>query len=113
MTADRGIVAIKLSDAPYTLVIKLTLLPAVVLYSAIPDSWRGPVDIPCLFTVVFGVHCPGCGLKRSIIKLLAGDLNGSIAINPLGPLALACITFVFAEEAKNIFRGWERLNGRV
>jgi hypothetical protein len=29
-----------------------------------------------------GIDCPGCGMQRAIIKLLEGDLQGSLQMNP-------------------------------
>jgi hypothetical protein len=33
---------------------------------------------PCIIKSIFHVDCPGCGLQRSILLLLKGDLNGSL-----------------------------------
>ena len=33
-----------------------------------------------------GLACPGCGLTRSIVALIQGDLGASISYHPLGPV---------------------------
>lgn len=38
----------------------------------------------CLFKNISGIPCPSCGTTRSIIKLLEGDFNTAVYINPLG-----------------------------
>jgi len=34
--------------------------------------------LPCLFKMLFHKECPGCGLQRSVLALLKGDLGGSL-----------------------------------
>lgn len=38
----------------------------------------------CAFRLLLGVDCPGCGLGRSIIALLHGRLEESVAWHPMG-----------------------------
>jgi hypothetical protein len=40
-----------------------------------------------------GIPCPSCGVTRSIVLLLHGDVVGSILMNPLG-LIVAAIMFI-------------------
>lgn len=39
---------------------------------------------PCLFYGLFHVPCPGCGITRSLICLVKGDVTGSLNYNPIG-----------------------------
>nr|WP_040517702.1 DUF2752 domain-containing protein [Gordonia aichiensis] len=48
---------------------------------------HGP-DI-CPFRMMTGLPCPGCGLTRSWVHLMHGDVGGALAFNPFGPLTLA------------------------
>lgn len=42
----------------------------------------------CPFLSLTGLPCPGCGLTRSCISLLCGDLTGSLRYHALGPLIM-------------------------
>lgn len=45
--------------------------------------------LPCVFKAAFGIECPGCGIQRSALLLLRGDLLGSLLMYPaLIPLVL-------------------------
>jgi len=46
---------------------------------------------PCTFKEVVGIECPGCGLQRSVIALLKGNIWESILIYP----ALLPVTAMF------------------
>lgn len=38
--------------------------------------------VPCLFRLVTGLNCPGCGVTRMCLALLRLDLAGAWAANP-------------------------------
>jgi hypothetical protein len=42
----------------------------------------------CPFRLVTGLPCPGCGLTRSWVALLHGNLADSIRWHPLGPITV-------------------------
>ena len=48
------------------------------------------LGIPCPTSSLFGVQCPTCGITRSLMALLRGDVAQSIAYHP-GGVALAAI----------------------
>ncbi|MBC7696567.1 MAG: DUF2752 domain-containing protein [Burkholderiales bacterium] len=41
-------------------------------------NWLEQHLFPCFFKSHFGMECPGCGMQRSLIALLKGDLIGSL-----------------------------------
>ena len=44
----------------------------------------------CLVKITTGRPCPACGMTRASLRLLHGDLRGSLALHPLAlPAALA------------------------
>lgn len=45
-------------------------------------SWLAQNMLPCGFKYFFGIDCPGCGLQRSIILLLQGNVWASIQMYP-------------------------------
>ncbi|MCA1591143.1 MAG: DUF2752 domain-containing protein [Acidobacteria bacterium] len=40
----------------------------------------------CLVRHLFGVACPSCGMTRSVLLTLGGNVHGALALNPGGPL---------------------------
>lgn len=46
---------------------------------------------PCMFYHVTGQPCPGCGLTRSCVSLLHGDVAASLRYHLFGPLLLGGI----------------------
>ena len=59
--------------------------PAVIcaLLALVPTS-------TCLVKIATGLPCPACGMTRASLRLLRGDLAGSLAMHPLAlPSALA------------------------
>jgi Protein of unknown function (DUF2752) len=45
-------------------------------------SWLEAHQQSCSFKEHFGFDCPGCGLQRSIIELLKGNIVESISLYP-------------------------------
>lgn len=65
----------------------LALAGAVVMVAAgvRPTSWR----IPCLFRLVLGIRCLGCGGTRVLELMLQGDFAGALYYHPLLTAAAA------------------------
>lgn len=64
------------------------------------------ICIPCLWTTVFGVHCPGCGLTTATIHLLQLDPGGAWEANPLVFLMLPVGLY-------GVFRDFARFRART
>jgi len=45
-------------------------------------SWLENNMLPCYFKYFFGIDCPGCGLQRSILLLMSGNVKASIQMYP-------------------------------
>jgi len=54
---------------------------AGILYRVPPTE--GSLYPPCLFHLLTGLHCPGCGTTRCLHALLHGDLHQAAAYNVL------------------------------
>lgn len=55
-------------------------------------KWLQNFLIPCLFKKFTGFDCPFCGLQRSVIALLEGDLIASFKYQPATiPLLMALL----------------------
>jgi hypothetical protein len=60
---------------------------------------RLPIFI-CLFRAVTGIPCMTCGATRAAARLVAGDIAGALAMNPLATVAgLALIPWGLADLA--------------
>lgn len=49
----------------------------------------------CQLHSLTGLHCPGCGLTRSVHALLNGDVSQATAYNVLWPVVLPLLAFSF------------------
>jgi hypothetical protein len=47
--------------------------------------------LPCPFAAFLSLPCPGCGLSRAARQLLAGDVQGALALHPLSPLVIPLV----------------------
>jgi hypothetical protein len=47
-----------------------------------------PIHVACSFKEHFGVPCPACGISRSLVLTLHGDVTTASQLNPGGPLAV-------------------------
>lgn len=55
-------------------------------------TWLEAHQLPCLFKQMTHMDCPGCGIQRSFILLIKGDVAGSFFMYP----PLMPILFLFA-----------------
>ena len=69
----------------------LVALPLLVLF--IPTRWIERHPVPCLFTAVLGVRCPGCGMTRAVSCAAHGRFRDALRYNPLVVLVLPLATF--------------------
>lgn len=75
-----------------TLPLVVTAVAATM--SATPEqvSWLG-FDVPvlCAWRALTGWECPGCGLTRSFVLLVHGDVSGAFQVHALGPALYAAM----------------------
>ena len=55
---------------------------------------------PCIFHLISGLHCPGCGSLRAIHQLLRGNLAGAFGLNPLIILSLPFLGYALFSRFK-------------
>lgn len=80
----------------------LTVILCGVLYTCFVEITG--LGIPCLFHLITGLKCPGCGISRMFLCLLAGDVDGAFAANPF---LLATLPFLLAEIAYFTAKRWQ------
>jgi hypothetical protein len=56
-------------------------------------TWLEQHQLPCLFKQLTSFDCPGCGMQRSFLLLLRGDVSGSVNTYPA--LIPVLLLFVF------------------
>lgn len=54
--------------------------------AVLPPAWVMAGPQLCVFKLLAGLPCPGCGLTRSVVLALHGDLSGSLYFHPFGVL---------------------------
>lgn len=57
-------------------------------------GWLEDHTLPCPFRYLTGCDCPGCGLQRSILRLLKGEFQESIQIHPAGIPFVLLVVFI-------------------
>ncbi len=73
------------------LLIDLTILLIAALYYLLIYL----LDTSCLIKKIIGIECPTCGMTRSIVCLLKGDILGYFRFNYLGLPTLLVIYLTF------------------
>jgi len=83
------------------------------------------LPVICPSRLLFGVNCPGCGMTRSVLLTLGGDLRGALSVNPAGPFLVVALILLGAqllfaargtEESPSVprrLRPWASLYGAV
>ena len=92
------------------LYVPLLMLPALVAYGVLVDPVTGHGGIPCLWKLLFGVECPGCGLSRADAFLVRGNVVEAVAANwmilpvwfvAIRSFAVECVTFISQGESNH------------
>lgn len=66
----------------------------------------GGLLLPCLFRLLTGLYCPGCGGTRSVRLLLEGDLLGSFRFHPVVPyFAALFLWFMISSTVEYLSKG--------
>jgi hypothetical protein len=56
------------------------------------ETWLQAHELPCMFKAITHFDCPGCGIQRSFILLLKGNITSSFFMYP----ALIPVLLLFA-----------------
>ena len=70
------------SDSRRLIIISVAgAIGAAVLYRF--DPMTAHFYPPCVFHLLTGLECPGCGSTRALYHLLHGDVAGAFSLNPM------------------------------
>lgn len=72
------------------------LLPAIYFVAKLLSNYTYLFP-PCVSFTLFHFHCPGCGLTRSVLALLNGDILLSIRQNFLPVFAIFICAWLYIE----------------
>lgn len=65
-----------MKNKQYIFLIIVVILMAILLI-------HGKIAIACVFYEITGLYCPGCGITRSILSLIDGDIYQAFRYNPI------------------------------
>lgn len=65
-----------MKNKQYIFLIIVVILMAILLI-------HGKIAIACVFYEITGLYCPGCGITRSILSLIDGNIYQAFRYNPI------------------------------
>lgn len=68
-------------------------------------SWLEAHQLPCIFKTVTHFDCPGCGIQRSFVLLIKGDLPASFLMYPALIPIILLFTFLILHVTTKIKNG--------
>jgi hypothetical protein len=72
------------------------IVAGLVVGAVIPPDLLEHAPNLCPFRMSTGLPCPGCGMTRSVVRLLHGDVSASLWFHPLGPLLVLGLGMLLA-----------------
>lgn len=67
--------------------------------------WLEQHQLPCFFKQLTNMDCPGCGIQRSFILLLSGDIAGSLKMYPALVPIILLFGFLILHLVRNFKKG--------
>lgn len=71
----------------------MTILPLVLLF--LPKDFFDNGPTLCLFTLVTGVNCPGCGMTRACMRMIHFDFQGAWLFHKASFVVLPTLIFLY------------------
>jgi len=81
----------------------LSIAGAVYLFVFEPG--RSGFFPPCMFRLVTGMQCPGCGTTRALHEITHAHLKAAFMLNPLLLLASPFLLYAFLRYSAIVMRG--------
>jgi Protein of unknown function (DUF2752) len=78
------------------------LAGVVLVFLFMVDPARSGVYPPCLFHLLTGWYCPGCGSARALHQLLHGHLGTALSLNPAAVLVVPLLGGAWVVKARDV-----------
>ena len=82
-----------------------SLLVAGAVYLFLFEPGRSGFFLPCMFRLLTGLTCPGCGITRALHQVLHGHFIHAFTLNPLFILLSPFLLFAFLRYTVIVMRG--------
>jgi Protein of unknown function (DUF2752) len=76
---------------------------AAALFVFVVDPARAALYPPCLFHILTGLYCPGCGSARAVHQLLHGHVAAAFGLNPAATLFVPVLGCAYLASAARAF----------
>ena len=60
--------------------------------------------VPCVFNLITGLNCPGCGNTRAVMSMLRLDFRGMLHYNLMFPLEMGYLIYFYVASAVHYIR---------
>ncbi|MCX8113233.1 MAG: DUF2752 domain-containing protein [Bacteroidia bacterium] len=69
-----------------------------------PSSYFDTGEERCYWKVHYGIECPGCGLTRGTQRMLHGEWQTAMELNPLSGVVAGALLVVWALNGYELYR---------
>lgn len=90
--------------------IYIVLTFCIIIFSFSDEFFRQIIDIPCIYSLILGVECWGCGLKSAIVALIHGNLDLAYQINANSFVVVATVVFGLLHNIRSTGGVWLNLH---
>jgi hypothetical protein len=82
-----------------------SLLVAGAVYLFLFEPGKSGFFLPCMFRLLTGFTCPGCGITRALHQVLHGHFINAFTLNPLFVLLIPFLILAFLRYSVIVMRG--------
>ena len=75
----------------------------LILFFIIPTGFIEGGPTVCVFKILLGIECPGCGMTRAFSCILHGDLVSAISYNRLVVVVFPLFCFILLKNIVSLF----------
>jgi hypothetical protein len=95
-----------LTKSKYFLTAKISVLAVLplILLSLPKTTFDDHSNTICLFTLLSGIECYGCGLTRACMRLIHFDVYGAWEFNKISVVVFPILCFLYLQEGLNTLK---------